>query len=81
MIEPKISRSIISHIKDFLINNNISIYDETNGSGIFRNVMMRVSSAGDVMVVLVSTKKFNKLENLVSSLKRAFKEIKSIYLK
>lgn len=80
MIEPALSRDIIEFIKLKLAFYNVSIYDEASGSGLMRNIMLRVSSKGDVMVVLVSTKHFRALANIADDLANEFECIKSIYL-
>lgn len=80
MIEPKISQDIISFIKTLLEEYKISIYDEDSNSGVMRNIMLRVSSLNDVMVVLVATRKFKEIDDIVLRLTKEFKDIKSIYL-
>lgn len=80
MIEPGIASDIIEFIKKELKENNISIYDETKHTGLMRNIMLRVSSLGDVMVVFVSTKNFKEITDISIRLMDEFNCIKSIYL-
>ena len=80
MIEPDLSREIIKYIKDLLLKYKLSIYDENTNKGLIRNVMLRVSSFGDVMVVLVATSNFIQMKDISSELKNKFECIKSIYL-
>lgn len=80
MIEPNISKDIMSYIKELLKKYNVEIYNEELHEGIIRNVMLRIASSGDVMVVLVLLKEFKFLNSLVSELKDKFDCIKSIYI-
>lgn len=80
MIEPEISREIIGYLKELIIKYNLSIYDEATNKGLVRNVMLRVSFDGNVMVVLVVTNNFKQAKNIADDLSDKFKCIKSVYL-
>lgn len=80
LIEPSISREIIEFLKEEFYKYNISIYDEASHTGDMRNVMIRVSSDGSIMVVLVAMKKFKFIDEIALELKNRFADIKSIYL-
>lgn len=79
-IEPDISSQIIKSIKDMLEEYQIEIYNETLHQGLIRNVMMRVNSKNEVMVVLVVLKEFSKLQDIVQRLVCLYNSIKSVYI-
>ncbi len=80
MIEPSISRDIISYIKDLIKKYKIEVYKESKNKGIIRNVMLRVSSYNKIMVVLVATKYLPEFKNMAIDINNKFKDCISIYL-
>ena len=79
LVSPNIVNDIISFIGKYLSIFHVSIYNEDTNKGIFREVMVRNSSLGEIMVVLIVTKKYD-FSNLINYLKDEFPAIKSIYL-
>ena len=79
LISDDLSNKIIYFINRYLNIFHISIYDEINHSGLFREVMIRHTALNEYMVVLVATKDYD-FSKLVKYLVEEFKEIKSIYL-
>ncbi|SMC23341.1 23S rRNA (uracil1939-C5)-methyltransferase [Clostridium acidisoli DSM 12555] len=81
-IQHEVGDKIVSLIKDWIKDNKISLYDENNGQGIIRHVMVRKAfKTGDVMVVIVANS--NKLphkEELIKLLQENINELKSIVL-
>ena len=74
-IEPRLLEKILIKVKKYLIENNVSIYDETTKNGLFRALMCRKTKDDKYMIVLITTKKYDfsalvneliKIENIVS---------------
>lgn len=68
-------------IRDFIIEHNVSLYDEHTHKGILRHVMIRNSQSGGLMVVLVINAKSIRRESLlVEKLKSAVEKLESIVI-
>ena len=78
LIEPSILTSILEKTKAYLIENNISIYDELKHKGIFRAVMLRITKLKEIMLVFVVTKKID-LMPLVLEINKSI-SLASVYL-
>ena len=52
-LQPEPSNSIRQTIRDFAINNSFSFFDMLNHSGLLRNLIIRTSSKGEVLVSLI----------------------------
>jgi 23S rRNA (uracil1939-C5)-methyltransferase len=81
-IQKDITNRVRRIVKDFIINNNISIHNEKAHKGIVRNVLIRVSSkTGKIMVCIVINSANLPLQDmLVFNLKTTIPEISSVYL-
>ena len=79
-IQTKISQKIAKCIVEFINANNISVYDEKTGKGLFRHVIVKYGMKTDeVMCVLVlSSNKLPKEEELKKVLLDNFPNIKTI---
>lgn len=78
LISSQTENDICDFVTNYLNDNKISIYDEENHKGLFRELMIRETSLNEVMVVLVLTKE-SDLSDLVYKLSSKFMNIKSIY--
>ena len=79
IMSSEIANKILYLIKRYLVLFNVSIYDEKNLKGIFREVMIRNTCKNDYMIVLITTIKYD-FSRLIEILTKEVKEIKSIYL-
>ena len=52
-LQPEPSNSIRLAVREFVRENGLSFYDLKNGGGLLRNLIIRNSAAGEVMVILV----------------------------
>lgn len=79
-IQNKISQDIAKKVVDFIKTNNISVYDEKTGKGLFRHVVVRVGvKSNQVMCILVMNgKKIPKENELVKFLLAEFPSITTI---
>ena len=67
---PKII-ACVSAVRRWADSNNIAAYDETTGQGLLRHAVVRISSRGEIMAVIVTTGKLPCQDALVSALPEA----------
>ena len=79
-IQDKLSQQIASSIYEFILKNNVSVYNESNLSGSIRHVIIRIGKkTNEVMVTLVSnTETIKREKELVEYITNQYKEIKTI---
>ncbi len=82
MIQDEVSGKIRSIVKDFIIDNDISVYDESTGKGFIRHIMTRTGfKTGEIMVVLVvNGRSLPHNDKLVKLLISQIPQIESIVL-
>ncbi len=80
LIQDELSSKIANDIFDFLVENNISVYDEKNLKGSIRHIVIRIGKkTNEVMITLVSnTEKIEKEQELVKYITSRYQEIKTI---
>lgn len=80
LIQKPISEQIAKFILEYITKNNISVYDEKSGKGIFRHLVIKVGvKTNEVMCILVINAHSFKNENkLVEELVKNFPNIKTI---
>lgn len=80
LIQKPISEQIAKFILEFITKNNIFIYDEKSGKGIFRHLVIKVGvKTNEIMCILVINAHSFKNENkLVEELVKKFSNIKTI---
>lgn len=60
---------VIIKIREFILQNSISIYDESSNSGLLKHIVTRISQTGDIMVcIVVNASSFKFKKQLVSTL-------------
>ena len=71
---------IIEIIRDYIAEENISIYDEKSHSGVLRHIVTKCGfTSGQVMVVLVATEdRFKNIDRLVGKLKESIEGFNSL---
>jgi 23S rRNA (uracil1939-C5)-methyltransferase len=73
------SNTLRLSVRDFALKNELSFYDLRNHEGALRNLIIRTSSTGEVMVVVVFAYATPaQIEGLMAHLKTAFPEITSL---
>ncbi len=79
-IQTKISEEIAKYIIEFIKENNINVYDEKMGKGVFRHIIVKVGmTTEEVMCVfVVNEEKIKNEKELILGLKEKFPEIKTI---
>ena len=79
-IQDKQSQKIANYIFDFILKNNISVYDEKKLSGALRHIIIRIGKkTNEIMVTLVTNeRKIEKEQELVNYVISNFPEVKTI---
>jgi len=81
LIQNQRTEEIINVLRNFIIKNNISIYNERNHKGSIRHILMRNNQDGELMLVIVSKNNIkNKLNKLLEQITRKITNIKSVFL-
>lgn len=79
LISNDLTNEITQFICKYLNVMNVSIYDEVNHEGLFKELMIRYTALNEYMVVLVTTRDYD-FSRLVSYLTEMYPQIKSIYI-
>lgn len=79
-IQHKISEQIAKFIYYFIKDNNIPIYDEKTGKGIFRHIVIKLGIQTDeiMCILVINGREFPREDELVTMLIREFPKIKTI---
>ncbi len=79
-IQDTLSQNIANDIFEFLVKNNIKVYDERNLIGSIRHIVIRIGKkTNQVMVTLVTnTEKIEKENELVEYITSKYPEIKTV---
>lgn len=79
-IQNSMSENIAKFVFDFINKNNVSVYNEKTGKGLFRHIVIKVGVyTNEVMCVLVlNGREFKQEKQLVNSIVSEFPEVKTI---
>ncbi len=81
-LQDDISNRIRNLIRDYAYDNNLTFFDLRNQNGLLRNVMIRTSSTGELMVLLqcnvTSRDEENQMHTLLQYVADSFPEITSL---
>ncbi len=79
-IQDMLSQKIANDIFDFIVKNNIKVYDEKKLTGSIRHIVIRSGKkTNEVMVTLVTnTEKIEKEQELINYITSKYQEIKTI---
>jgi len=73
------SNSLRNEIRDFTIQHGYTYYDLRNHSGMLRNLIVRTSSTGEIMVIVVfAYAEQSEIDSLMSHIDARFPEITSL---
>lgn len=80
MIQNPLSEKIANFVFGFFIHNNIPVYNEKNGQGLLRHIVIKVGiRTHEIMCILVlNGKEIKKEKELVKLLIKEFPEIKTV---
>lgn len=80
-LQSKLSNEIITRIKELLNEAKLSVYNEKAHKGILRHIMVRTTSFGEAMVVLIIKGRVDpKIEGVLNTLFNENDKIKSAYV-
>ncbi|MDR1181345.1 MAG: 23S rRNA (uracil(1939)-C(5))-methyltransferase RlmD [Bacteroidales bacterium] len=77
-LHDELGNDIRNSVRKYAIDKKISFCNLRTQSGLLRNLIIRTSSTGDVMVILVVTEFNQEVEGLLSFLKQKFPQITSL---
>ena len=79
-IQDRLSQEIANDIFDFIVKNNIKVYDERKTEGTIRHIIIRIGKkTNEVMVTLVTnTEKIDKEQELINYITSKYSQIKTI---
>ncbi|MDD4066407.1 MAG: 23S rRNA (uracil(1939)-C(5))-methyltransferase RlmD, partial [Clostridia bacterium] len=78
-IEYAESAKIIRYIKQYIKDNNISIYDEIAGKGYLKHIVIKIGfNTKQIMVIFVTNNFSNGLKDLEKELVKNFEQVKTV---
>ena len=78
-LQPEPSNAIRLFIKDYAINNGLSFYDLRENVGTLRNIFIRTTEAGDVMLIVCFGNDFAGREAMLQAIADRFPRITSLF--
>ncbi len=78
-LQDNISNKIRNSIKRFCLKNNYTFFDLRNQNGLMRNIIIRTSTTGDIMLIVVFYENdSDKIATLLDYIKNEYPEITSL---
>lgn len=74
LLQSELASKIVKIFKAYMIENNISAYNEETKTGIVKHIVCRENDGKFILTVVVTDEKFNNFEPLISKLKTQFHE-------
>lgn len=78
-LQPEPSNAIRLFIKDYTLRNSLSFYDLRNNCGLFRNMFVRTTDAGQVMLIVCFGEDSPAILPMLEAIRDRFPEITSLY--
>ncbi len=78
-LQPEPSNAIRLYIKQYAISHGIPFYNIRENSGIFRNIFVRTTDEGGVMLIVCFAQDFPGREEMLDSIAGQFPQISSLY--
>ena len=78
-LQPEPSNAIRLAVKEYLIRNGLSFYNIRENNGLFRNMFVRTTDDGQVMVIMCFGSDSPAIHPLLGHLRDTFPEITSLY--
>ena len=79
LLQPEPSNAIRLAVRDFALNNQMSFFDLKKQEGLLRNLIIRTSTTGDIMVIVVFYEdKKEERELLMNFIKDSFPQVTSL---
>lgn len=78
-LQNDISNQIRNEVRSYCLENNYTFFDLKNQNGLMRNLIIRTSSTGDIMTIVVFyDHQTDKIESLLTHLSQRFPQITSL---
>ena len=78
-LQPEPSNAIRLYIKQYAIEHGIPFYNIRENTGIFRNMFVRTTDDGQVMLIVCFAKDFDGREAMLDAIAEQFPQITSLY--
>jgi 23S rRNA (uracil1939-C5)-methyltransferase len=78
-LQPEPSNAVRLYIKQYAIDHGIPFYNIRENSGIFRNMFVRTTDDGQVMLIVCFAKDFDGREAMLDAIAEQFPQISSLY--
>ena len=78
-LQPEPSNAIRLFIKDYAIRNGISFYDIRENRGVFRNMFVRTTEDGQVMLIVCFGEDSPSIHGMLDAIREHFPAITSLY--
>ena len=72
LLQSEKNKEIIRLFKEYLVENNISVYNEQIKKGTVKHIVVRENESDFILTVVVTNEKFNNFEPLIKKLKTKF---------
>lgn len=81
VLQPSVFSEIVNYIREYIQNNRLSVYSETEKKGVMRHICLRRGHySGEINVTLVARRKIPELQRLSKELMIKFPDIKGVVL-
>ena len=78
-LQPEPSNAIRLFIKDYVVRNGLSFYDLRNNYGFLRNMFVRTTDGGEVMLIICFGEDSPAILPMLGAIRDRFPEISSLY--
>lgn len=78
-LQPEPSNAIRLFVKNYMIRNELSFYDIRNNVGFFRNMFVRTTDDGQVMVIMCFAEDSPSISAMLDAIAAEFPQITSLY--
>lgn len=78
-LQPEPSNAIRLFVKEYALGHDVPFYNLRENRGVFRNMFVRTTDDGQVMVIMCFAVRFPGLEPMLDALAQAFPRITSLY--
>lgn len=78
-LQPEPSNAIRLFVKNYMIRNELSFYDIRNNVGFFRNMFVRTTDDGQVMVIMCFAENSPSISAMLDAIAAEFPQITSLY--
>lgn len=81
MLQPAVFSEIVAFIMNFISENKLSVYNETEHKGVLRHICIRQGHySGEICVVIVAKRKIPEMQKMAKAIKEQFPAVKGVVL-